>query len=294
MGKIPMVYSGDTVSFFINGRPYQVDSSMPGFEAVKSELREVEPDVDKLIALTEPIQAVRVAVEAAEAVDYLPKGTVSVTTSTIAYNGVEIHGVLVDRILAQLSEGFDIMPMVRFLENLFQNPAEYAHDELYLWLETSNLPITEDGHFLAYKRVRDDYKSIHDGRTDNTPGTIVSIPRESVDTQRAHTCSTGLHFCSASYLPHFGGNGSNKIVLLKINPADVVSIPNDYNNAKGRAWKYEVLHDVELDPAEAKWASVTDGAGGTLTAPQSAPKRDMFDPGTNLAKTLFAACNRSV
>jgi hypothetical protein len=33
-------------------------------------------------------------------------------------------------------------------------------------------------------------------------------------------------------------------MLVKINPADVVSIPSDYNNAKGRTWKYEVVGEV--------------------------------------------------
>lgn len=180
MGKIPMVYSGDTVSFFINGVPYQVDSSMPGFEPVKEELKTAEPDIEKLIALTQPIQAIRVAVETAEAVgpDYLPKGTVSVTNSSISYNGEVIHGVLVDRILDLLSQGFDIMPMVRFLENLYMNPADFARDELYLWLETSNLPITEDGFFLAYKNVNADFTSIHGGVVKNDPGTVVSMPQQ--------------------------------------------------------------------------------------------------------------------
>jgi hypothetical protein len=34
---------------------------------------------------------------------------------------------------------------------------------------------------------------------------------------------------------------------VKINPADVVSIPSDYNNMKGRASRYEVLREVEYD-----------------------------------------------
>jgi hypothetical protein len=36
-------------------------------------------------------------------------------------------------------------------------------------------------------------------------------------------------------------------MILKINPADVVSIPSDYNNTKGRTCRYEVVgeHIVE-------------------------------------------------
>ena len=33
-------------------------------------------------------------------------------------------------------------------------------------------------------------------------------------------------------------------MVLKINPRDVVSIPNDYNNQKGRCCRYEVIDEV--------------------------------------------------
>ena len=40
-------------------------------------------------------------------------------------------------------------------------------------------------------------------------------------------------------------------MILKINPADVVSIPTDYNGAKGRCCKYEVIAQVTGNPADA-------------------------------------------
>lgn len=286
MSKFPMVYSGDTLSFFIDGVPYQADVSMPTYEAVKAELKSDDPDADELIRLVQPAQAIADAVTKAEA-DYLPKGTVSVTLNSVSFNGEVISGVLVDRILGMLAEGFDIMPMVRFLENLYTNPADFARDELYLWLETSNLPITEDGHFLAYKNVRADFTSIHGGKVDNTPGKVVSMPRNAVDDDRNRTCSAGLHFCSASYLPNFSHRNDGHTVLLKINPADVVSIPSDYGNAKGRAWKYEVLSEVDIDPQSYAWPSLVSADATPIVQPVTG-----FDPGTQVAKDLFAACNK--
>lgn len=78
----------------------------------------------------------------------------------------------------------------------------------------------------------------------NSPGNTVSMPRYQVDSNRYNTCSVGLHFCSREYLPAFGCGDGEKVVLVKVNPADVVSIPVDYNNAKGRTWKYEVVSEV--------------------------------------------------
>jgi DNA-binding XRE family transcriptional regulator len=37
-----------------------------------------------------------------------------------------------------------------------------------------------------------------------------------------------------------------RLMLLKVNPADVVSIPSDYNNTKGRCWKYEVIDEIDI------------------------------------------------
>lgn len=263
MSHIPYIKSDTSVTFYIDGTPYQASSSMPNYAKVLDELKDPDRDPKKLIALVTPSVSIQQAVTKAERKnpDYLPAGKVSVTRSEIRYDGQPVTGVLVERILALLAEGFDIMPMVRFMENLYRNPADFAREELYLWLETSNLPITEDGHFLAYKNVNGDYTSIHDGRTRNDLGTTVSMPRQDVDPNRNRTCSQGLHFCSKSYLPNFSQGRNGKTVLLKINPADVVSIPSDYNNAKGRAWQYEVLSVVDFDPQTKVWPAVV-GAGG--------------------------------
>ena len=40
-------------------------------------------------------------------------------------------------------------------------------------------------------------------------------------------------------------------MILKINPRDVVSIPSDYNDAKGRACKYEVISELAVAPQDA-------------------------------------------
>jgi hypothetical protein len=131
------------------------------------------------------------------------------------------------------------------MENLLENPSKRSVDELYGFLEKNNLPITPDGHFLAYKKVRNDYKDVYSGTMDNSPGQVVTMPRNKVDDDKDRTCSVGLHFCSEGYLNHFGGE---RVVIVKVNPRDVVSIPSDYNNTKGRACQYEVIGEVGVDP----------------------------------------------
>jgi hypothetical protein len=45
--------------------------------------------------------------------------------------------------------------------------------------------------------------------------------------------------------------GGARTVIVKINPADVVSIPSDYNATKGRACRYEVVGEIDQDKADA-------------------------------------------
>jgi hypothetical protein len=149
--------------------------------------------------------------------------------------------------IQMLQEGFPIEPMVNFMENLYKNPSKRAVTELYGFLEKGNLPITPDGHFLAYKRVREDYLDCHSGTMDNSVGKIVEMERHDVDDNKDNTCSTGLHFCSMSYLSSFSGA---RTVIVKINPADVVSIPSDYNDAKGRTCRYKVIGEVDSDTVD--------------------------------------------
>jgi len=190
------------------------------------------------------------------------QGNVAVQGETLFWKGVEMHNALSKRMIQMLQDGFPVEPLVNFMENLMANPSKRAVTELYGFLEKNSLPITPEGHFLAYKKVRADFKDIHSGTMDNSPGQVLEMERNQVDDDQNRTCSTGLHFCSMEYLPHFGGSDS-RTVIVKINPADVVSIPNDYNNAKGRACRYEVVGELGVDPEDAFTMPVQDNANQT-------------------------------
>ena len=211
--------------------PYTFDVSHPNYskvvEAIKEGRFEDVPDLANIARSVNTFSAGKLEVDE--------------LSGTVRYQGTMIDNSLTERLLAMMREGFDVTPMIAFLENLMLNPSKRAVDELYGFLEYGQLPITEDGHFIAYKRVRADYKSVHDGKTDNSIGLTVSMPRNFVDDRSENTCSNGLHFCSFEYLKSFSGE---KCIILKINPRDVVSIPVDYNNTKGRACSYQVIGEL--------------------------------------------------
>ena len=159
-------------------------------------------------------------------------------------NGKTINlaeNIVVSRIVENFKKGMDFNYLLQFLDNVAENPSNTAIQELYLFLEDNSLPITPDGYFLAFKRITNDYKDCRTSTFDNRVGAIVEMKREDVDDDRDRTCSNGLHFCAKGYLKFYPGD---RIVVVKINPADVVSIPSDYDNMKGRCCKYMVVAEV--------------------------------------------------
>ena len=168
-------------------------------------------------------------------------GQVELRKDGIFYKGTLIDNSLTVRILELMRQGKPMTHMLRFMDNLFQNPQPWAIHELYDWLKKNKLPITDRGTYMAYKRVRNDYKDCYSGTIDNSVGQIVFMKREDVDPDRRNECSQGLHFCSAAYLPNYPGD---RVMKVEINPKDVVAIPADYEFSKGRTWLYEVVEEI--------------------------------------------------
>jgi hypothetical protein len=175
-------------------------------------------------------------------------GAVSIEGGVVKYNGCPIDNYATRKALDFAAEGLPYMPILAFIHNVMQNPSYRAVTELYQFLEVGNLPLTADGHFLAYKKVREvegKLVDIYTGKIDNSVGETIEVPRNQVDEDPDRTCSFGLHVCSHTYLPHFGVSGFDKVVVVKVNPADVVAVPRDYNNAKMRVCKYQVMSILE-------------------------------------------------
>lgn len=231
----PYIIQGSQVTVVIGSKPHVVSKSHPMFQRVVDAIK-----ANDWVTVDSIIDPKKVVLE-------YGNGNIAVEGDKLFWKGEELHSSLGRRMIQMLQDGFDITPMVAFMENLMLNPSKRAVTELYGFLEKNNLPITPDGSFLAYKRIRQDYKDCHTGTMDNSVGKVVEMERNRVDDDQNRTCSTGLHFCSRDYLDHFGGE---RIVIVKINPRDVVSIPNDYNDSKGRACRYEVIDEIDKEKAD--------------------------------------------
>lgn len=228
--------TGNSLSVIIDGAPYIVDSNHPSFPKLKDAVR--KNDADLFLSLIDVVKAIQQAVTESPLA-----GRVTVKGDVVYYDNEPLHNSLTARILNLLRSGSDVTPLLKFLENLMKNPSKRAVDELYSFLEHQNLPITEDGCFIAYKAVKDDYMDKYSGRYSNRPGTVLEMPRNKVDDDAQRTCSYGFHVGSLEYS---GPNGwyhssSDKVLLVKVNPMDAVSVPADHSAQKLRVCKYEVI-----------------------------------------------------
>lgn len=152
-------------------------------------------------------------------------------------------------IIQMHEEGGNLSPLVEFLRKLSRNPDPEVASQLWGFIRSCGLCLSANGDFLSYKNVRDDYTSIYDGVTDNSPGKVLRMPRYQVQKDSELTCSSGLHFAAWGYLRHYSAGG--KTMLISTSPEHVVSIPSDYNNQKGRACEYRIVREV-AQPEELK------------------------------------------
>jgi hypothetical protein len=181
-------------------------------------------------------------VDIEKAITTFSDGQVSIVNGKVMFEGEEVHGSISKRIIEFMSKGLPFEPLVKFLENLMENPSMQSQQELYDFLEHENLPITEDGCFLAYKAVNSDFKDKWKGTFDNKVGQVCEMRRAKVDDNRGRGCSAGLHAGALNYVANYGNvDAGDNIVIVKINPEDVVSVPSDCNCEKLRTCKYEVV-----------------------------------------------------
>lgn len=159
----------------------------------------------------------------------------------------------------------DWLALINFTELLYDNVDSYVREQLYGWLmyqvKNGRLTLTPEGKFLGYKGCmyeNENIVSIHsgpgivngeatNGHLINNPGTVIEMARDSVDSDPNSACSTGLHVGSFDYAQGFS---QGAIVLVEVDPRDVVSVPVDSNNQKIRACKYRVIREVEDELTE--------------------------------------------
>jgi len=232
------------ITVILDGKPYFINAQNPmflkAFEAYKAE------DWDTYVSCVNPELRLKSLYASYEGIE--------VKDGNLYVFGEPVHSTLATRVLSFLEHGLDCVHLFKFILKLNLNPSKRAVDELYTFLDHENLPITDNGNFIAYKAVRSDYYDKYSGTFLNTVGNVLEMPRNKVDDDKNIGCSHGLHAGTIEYAKNYMDRDGH-LVLVEINPADVVSIPTDCQFQKLRTCKYKVVDEYEIDLTDPVYAS---------------------------------------
>ena len=245
------IINDKSIVFFHGGKPVKVEKSAPEYSRIIA-----------CFDLPESEQADAIARLIDKKVGEFEQDGFTINPDTVTYEGERLPTALANKVRSIAQEGLPVKLFRKFWDSLQNNPSANSVRQLYDFLAYKELPITEDGCFLAYKGVNRDGWSCHgntntkvlqgkvndQGRIKNEVGETIEVLRRDVDDDRNHSCSFGLHVGSLNYAESFA-NG--RVLIVKVDPKDVVSVPQDCACQKCRVSKYEIIdsYDTEIKHA---------------------------------------------
>jgi len=272
------ITNSSAIVLFLNGKPVRVEKTDLNYPKILQTFQlpedEQEDAVEEILSyVLEPDKIINET-----------EGFEISLEGVITYKGEVLPKAFADKVHSIIEDGLPLGHFEKFWENLSKNPSASSVRELVDFMEVKELPLTEDGHFLAYKGVGSDYYSVHgnkstkvlqgtvnaSGQIYNGIGEVIEMRRRDVDDNRDVGCSDGLHCGALAYSKDWG----SRQVIVKVNPADVVSVPSDCSFQKCRVSKYEVVGNFIGEIT----ASVVDEDGeDTLVDDYSAERYDFID-----------------
>lgn len=220
----------------------------------KDETKETEAQAKKAAAVAEVLaNAVPTSSEqfsAPKADQHDEKGklvTEGQETMIAVVDGVAIPGV--EKLSGQFEyanrDGNSTVGMENFLKRLAAVIQQRGHsvEDLLKFLERGDLPIADDGCFVAYKILRkkydqkDVYVDCHTRLVPQKVGSYVHMDHALVDPNRRNECSNGLHVARRGYIGNFSGD---VCTLIKVRPEDVIAVPQ-YDANKMRVCGYHII-----------------------------------------------------
>lgn len=227
------VLTSETLNVFDGPNFVEVGRDHPNFPKIASLLADPNSSFEDVKASACIVSAISSA----------SGGKIEVTDLGVFYNGELIHNAVVDAIFDYRRMKLPLDPIIKFLENLMQNSSKNSIDQLWRFIERHKLPLTEDGCLLAYKAVRPNFRDKFTNTIDNSVGSNPSMPRNQISDDPNVLCGPGLHVGGLIYAGPDGWYSSHgdHCVIVKVNPKNVVCVPNDHDSGKMRTCEYDVV-----------------------------------------------------
>jgi len=227
------IITDDSLVFYHQGKEYVANGDNLNFPHIKAAL--LEQNYDRAIRLMDPQSVLEEIIEDTD---------LSIKDKVLYYKEDRVNDEIERRLIATLQDGHNnVVPILNLLENLYQNPSKRSREMVYSFIQHRGMPILEDGTFVGYKGVSEDYKDKHSGNWDNIVGTTNKMPRRECDDDPNNHCAAGFHVGSKDYADSWGGR-TGHLMAVNWNPKNAVAVPNDHNCEKLRVCEYTVIAEV--------------------------------------------------
>lgn len=231
-----LIIPGQSVTVMLPGKTLTAKNDHPKFNDILKLIGDPDGEVKVLESLFDLAKPVR---------DYVGvNGKITVKNGAVLFDGVPVHNYTTEKIVQFMELGLPVTPIINFLDRLMANPSKRSVDELYRFLVHKNMPLTADGHFRAYKGVGPNYLDKWSGKFSNHVGAELKMLRNAVDDDARQACSYGFHAGSLKYAADYAGSDGH-LMVVEIDPADVVSVPFDCDGQKLRTSRYVVVDEIK-------------------------------------------------
>lgn len=140
-----------------------------------------------------------------------------------------------------LYSGHSPRAFVNFYTRLMKNPSFRSVNATYTFILREQLPIDVDGYVYGYKRIRQDWTDVYSGTVNNKVGANPQLPRNKVSDEAQDACSFGFHVGGWNYVSKFHNEPGSRVIIVRFDPADVVSVATDVSQGKIRVCSYLVV-----------------------------------------------------
>lgn len=239
------IITDNGITTIIGARPFYVGKDHLNYSKILQTLKSKDGDAFlKLYSIAASIPKLK------QNTEFKVSEGLVVGYSSVTWRGITIQSNIVDRLLQLQSEGHDVGPLSRFLEKTLNLPKENA-EALFSFMQSKGLPIDNDGDVLGWKVVNSNFKDKYTGKIDNSVGvTVPEIPRSLCDSDNSVACSRGYHVGNMTYSgpsgSFYSSHSGDNIIIVKFNPANVVSVPSDSHENKIRVTQYTVMEQYAI------------------------------------------------
>ena len=230
----------------LGGQPHQFDHTHPEYTGLCECV--MTGDADEFVNL----------INTGTVIENWSEGNFEFRDGFLYYENEQVANQPTERIINMIKNSWDYKPMLAYLDRLYQNVSNRAVHESYTWCSNKGLPITADGMLIGYKGVslysgedrfdklgrplaEGDHVDKYTGTSfRNNIGDECSMNRRGVSDNCNDGCASGLHVGTYEYAENWAGT-NGVVVLVKFDPADIVSVPTDCQYSKMRVSKYTVV-----------------------------------------------------